>query len=150
MAAAWQNDAYKQTVSKRRYENNNRPIAGKKHSNFKKNKMGKASKEKGEHYCEACSKGFQTADELQTHISEHATCPAAGCKFQAHTLIVEKHFSTVHSLKIQGLDKLWSIDTPEKIEEWKAARRKNFPTLDKTDVAAQKRTENIQKSNDRK
>ena len=52
--------------------------------------------------------------------------------------------------KLPGVEKAWELDTPEKIAEWRAERRKRFPKTEAVQKAREERLEKINKQNERK
>ena len=59
--------------------------------------------------------------------------------FEAHVLVINKHFSSVHTIKIKNQEKIWDLDSPEKLKAWRAERKKNFPRLEVTSKASELR-----------
>ena len=65
-------------------------------------------------------------------------------------MLVEQHFQNIHTLKLPGLEKTWSLDTPEKIEEWRQERRKKFPKSEDVKKASDEREKRHKEFVDRK
>lgn len=82
---------------------------------------------------------------LDAHLKQHVTCPH--CPFSAAKRLVVEHERTAHPEQASQFqsasaanskeddDEVYKpfvvrIETPEEIERWRAARRKNYPTAD--------------------
>ena len=65
-------------------------------------------------------------------------------------MLVEQHFQNIHTLKLPGLEKTWSLNTPEKIEEWRQERRKKFPKSEDVKKASDEREKKHKEFIDRK
>ena len=79
--------------------------------------------------CDACCQTFFGEEKLRQHLTEHIKCGMEGCLFEAHYNIVFKHQNSEHFNLKDIAAKIVKLETPEDIEKWREARRKNFPTL---------------------
>lgn len=80
-----------------------------------------------DNYCESCDRSFYSNSALQNHVKEHEICGIDGCKYVAHSILIEKHIRMQHSTGL--FNKIKSAgNTPEEIAKWKEERRKNYPT----------------------
>ncbi|XP_030837700.1 nuclear fragile X mental retardation-interacting protein 1 [Strongylocentrotus purpuratus] len=94
----------------------------------KKNKKAKAPKEINySHYCDVCDRGFQSDEELKSHIAEHVKCEEKDCRFVGHPKVVKLHHKLHHG---PGSRKIKWLDTPDEIQKWRNERKRNFPTAE--------------------
>ncbi|KAK3598403.1 hypothetical protein CHS0354_005497 [Potamilus streckersoni] len=121
------------------FNSGNRPnnsFPGNHHQNMsqqgfkKKKKKQKPSKrdlpENNLFFCDACDRGFKTEEKYNEHVEGHLKCEVAGCTYIAAPKLVQLHYRLQHT---SGLaKKIWSLDSKEDIEKWRAERRKNYPT----------------------
>lgn len=70
-------------------------------------------------YCESCDRSFLNDMKLQEHLSEHRVCGVEGCKFTAHTKVVDNHIRMQHDTGLYR--RMISNDDTEK---WRAERKK--------------------------
>lgn len=80
-----------------------------------------------------CYTWFQSPEALQQHQSNHKKCHM--CSYEAIKVLVEDHLYHTHgvgerSKKPDGVVPVTApkLDTPEAIQAWIAARKKNYPT----------------------
>ena len=57
------------------------------------------------------------------HVDDHEECSHFGCGFSACAGVMKEH-RLIHSERVQK----WMSMTPEEIEQWRAERRRNWPT----------------------
>eukprot|EP01134_Creolimax_fragrantissima_P003022 CFRG3022T1 len=76
--------------------------------------------------CEKCDKQFLQESQLISHTKQHVSCEFPGCEFSAAKKVVIAHKETAHGKNIQSTV-IPSLDTPEEIEAWREARRRNWP-----------------------
>lgn len=100
--------------------------------NKKKKKVQKFDKrdleENNQFCCDICERGFKTEEKFKEHTDNHAKCTYENCSYVAAPKLVQLHVKLQHN---SGLaNKIWSLDSKEDIEKWRAARRKNFPTAE--------------------
>eukprot|EP00727_Mastigamoeba_balamuthi_P013430 m51a1_g871 putative protein disulfide isomerase (788) ;mRNA; f:831594-834424 len=81
----------------------------------------------GKFTCPPCEKEFETREQLASHITGHVNCDAEGCAFSACPRAVRDHVERSHPELAMFARR---VETPEEIEAWRNARRKNFPTRD--------------------
>ncbi|KNC82872.1 hypothetical protein SARC_04851 [Sphaeroforma arctica JP610] len=79
--------------------------------------------------CKNCDKTFVQESQLESHLKQHVSCEHDGCEFSAAKKVVVVHRETVHG-KESGPPSVAvpSLDTPEEIEAWREARRRNWQT----------------------
>ncbi|KAF5396719.1 hypothetical protein PHET_10343 [Paragonimus heterotremus] len=78
-------------------------------------------------YC--CDEAFYTEQEYTTHLESHVKCEFENCPFVAHRKLLQVHIEVVHD---GGLFNKIYRDTSDKgVLEWRAARRRNYPTLER-------------------
>lgn len=105
--------------------------------------------------CESCDKNFFTQELKDVHLQEHIKCPANNCNFEAHYMLIDKHFEAVHTIKpgqIQHpeMDQCWNLNTKEEIDQWRANRRKKYPKLENVIKASEERESRFVKNEARK
>ncbi|KAL3846547.1 hypothetical protein ACJMK2_017526 [Sinanodonta woodiana] len=133
------------------FNSGNRPnsFPGNHHQNMsqqgfkKKKKKQKPSKrdlpENNLFFCDACDRGFKTEEKYNEHVDGHSKCEVAGCTYIAAPKLVQLHYRLQHT---SGLaKKIWSLDSEEDIEKWRAERRKNYPTASNLERKKQIRSE---------
>lgn len=104
-------------------------------------------------WCEKCERGFRTQDFLENHVEEHEKCFFEGCKYEAHTTLVQKHIETQHNTGL--FQKIGTVETEEDIEKWREERRKRYPTKTNIELRQKaqeerlKRGERLEKSKKR-
>ncbi|KAK3933342.1 Nuclear fragile X mental retardation-interacting protein 1 [Frankliniella fusca] len=74
-------------------------------------------------YCESCDRSFANDGKLQEHLSEHRTCGIDGCKFTAHTKVVDNHIRMQHDTGLYR--RMINNDDTQK---WRAERKKKYPS----------------------
>uniref|UniRef100_A0A182W9V1 FMR1-interacting protein 1 conserved domain-containing protein n=1 Tax=Anopheles minimus TaxID=112268 RepID=A0A182W9V1_9DIPT len=77
-------------------------------------------------WCEGCDVNCRSEVEYQEHLSNHAPCAVAGCKFVGHPMIMKRHERQMH--RDEGTTKDATVPSAEEIEQWKEERRKRYPT----------------------
>ena len=90
-------------------------------------------------YCEPCDKEFKNIKGYNAHIQTHEGCKHPGCQFSASKKVVIAHYHAKHGLfsgsgykdiEVEGRKFRVLLGSDEKeIEQWRAERRKQFPTL---------------------
>ncbi|KAJ1490400.1 hypothetical protein T484DRAFT_1884314, partial [Baffinella frigidus] len=91
----------------------------------------KASAEPKTFSCEPCEKDFQQQSQYDAHMATHVTCSHPGCSFTASGRVVKEHAQEEHINEAEKAERkrmFSSIETPEEIEKWKEARRRNWPS----------------------
>jgi len=84
--------------------------------------------------CANCEWDFGSEQELAAHESQHQTCNLDGCTFTAAAKPLEIHILHMHS---SGLyNRVHQGDSPEDIAKWRAERKKNYPSVAKSEQAA--------------
>jgi hypothetical protein len=96
--------------------------------------------ETGLWYCEPCDKEFTVLAAFDAHKATHETCSHPGCAFNATKKVVIAHFHGSHGQFSGSGYKMIDVEgqkfrvllgqSPEEIAEWRAARRKKFPTAE--------------------
>ena len=111
---------------------------------------------KKSYYCELCDRSFSSENLLNQHISEHTTCPDPNCNYQAHYMMVDQHYSNVHTINSKNqalkseLEKCWKLETEEDILEWRRKRRAKYPKLENTVKASEDREMNLRRKREYK
>ncbi|KAA3677695.1 uncharacterized protein DEA37_0000530 [Paragonimus westermani] len=78
-------------------------------------------------YC--CDEAFYTEQEYTTHLESHVKCEFEDCPFVAHKKLLQVHIEVVHD---GGLfNKIYRDTSDKAVLEWRAARRRNYPTLER-------------------
>ncbi|KAF8562873.1 hypothetical protein P879_10596 [Paragonimus westermani] len=78
-------------------------------------------------YC--CDEAFYTEQEYTTHLESHVKCEFKDCPFVAHKKLLQVHIEVVHG---GGLfNKIYRDTSDKAVLEWRAARRRNYPTLER-------------------
>lgn len=77
-------------------------------------------------WCELCERSFRTLQMLERHVDEHEKCYFDGCKYEAHTILVQKHIEMQHNTGL--FQQINNTETEEDIEKWRAERKKRYPT----------------------
>ncbi|KAF7241715.1 hypothetical protein EG68_10298 [Paragonimus skrjabini miyazakii] len=78
-------------------------------------------------YC--CDEAFYTEQEYTTHLESHVKCEFENCPFVAHKKLLQVHIEVVHD---GGLfNKIYRDTSDKAVLEWRAARRRNYPTLER-------------------
>lgn len=102
------------------------------------------------YWCELCERKFRTAEFLERHVEEHERCYFDGCKYEAHTLLVQKHIETQHDTGL--FQRIGHVESEEDIEKWRTERRNRYPTRANIELrqmaqeARMKRGERLEKS----
>lgn len=91
-------------------------------------------------YCESCDRSFPNDAKLQEHLSEHRTCGIDGCKFTAHTKVVDNHVRMQHDTGLYR--RMISNDDTEK---WRAERKKKYPSQANIEVRQLQQQEMIKR-----
>ena len=88
--------------------------------------------------CEPCDKEFTAEEAYNAHTSTHEYCQHPGCKFNGTKKVVVAHFHGTHgeysgtgykNIDVEGTSFRVLLGTsPEEVEQWRAARRKKFPS----------------------
>ncbi|XP_060069431.1 FMR1-interacting protein NUFIP1-like [Ylistrum balloti] len=105
------------------------------HGNWNQNKKPKKQKidkrelpENNKFSCDICERGFKTEEKYKEHTDGHMKCTFEDCSYVAAPKLVQLHIRMQHH---SGLaKKIWSLDSKEDIEKWRAERKKNFPTAE--------------------
>lgn len=94
-----------------------------------------------EFYCDACEKSFEQKSAFESHTSTHERCSHPGCSFEASKKVVAAHFHGTHGLYSGTGYKMIDIEgqkfkvlmgtNGKEVEEWRAERRKRFPSASK-------------------
>jgi len=89
-------------------------------------------------YCEPCDKEFTQLSAYTAHTATHEKCQHPGCSYSGTRKVVSAHFLGAHGLysgsgfttiDVEGQKFEVLIGTsPDEVQQWRAARRKNFPT----------------------
>lgn len=103
--------------------------------NWNQNKKPKKQKidkrelpENNKFSCDICERGFKTEEKYKEHTDGHVKCTYKDCTYVAAPKLVQLHVRMQH---YSGLaKKIWSLESQEDIEKWRAERRKNFPTAE--------------------
>eukprot|EP01032_Pedospumella_encystans_P014240 gene14240-16370_t len=92
----------------------------------------------GQWYCEPCDKEFTQLGAFEAHKNTHEKCNHPGCAFSATRKVVQAHFHGSHgqfsgtgykTIDVEGQKfRVLMGQSPEEIEQWRADRRKKFPT----------------------
>jgi hypothetical protein len=100
------------------------------------------------YYCEPCDKEFTQLSAFDTHKASHETCRHPGCNFNATKKVVMAHYHGAHgqfsgtgykTIDVEGQQFCVLMgQSPEEIAQWRADRRKKFPTAE---VEEQKKKE---------
>lgn len=98
----------------------------------------------GEWYCEPCDKEFTQLIAYDAHMGTHESCKHPGCSFSATRKVVVAHFHGAHGQFSGSGYKMIDVEgqkfrvllgqSPEEIAQWRAERRKKFPTAEQTDA----------------
>lgn len=94
----------------------------------------------GPWYCEPCDKEFTQLGPFEAHKATHETCWHPGCAFNATRKVVQAHFHGSHGqfsgsgykmIDVEGQKfRVLMGQSPEEISQWRAERRKKFPTAE--------------------
>lgn len=89
-------------------------------------------------YCEPCDKEFTQESAFTAHNAAHEKCQHAGCTFVGTRKIVSAHFLGSHgafsgtgftTIEVEGQAfRVLMGTSPEEVQQWRADRRKHFPT----------------------
>lgn len=89
-------------------------------------------------YCEQCDKEFKQKGAFDAHIATHEKCKQPGCTFSGTRKVVQAHFLSAHGefsgsgykmIDVEGQKFRVLLGTsPDEVEQWRAERRKKFPT----------------------
>eukprot|EP00285_Hemiselmis_virescens_P007968 CAMPEP_0173394388 /NCGR_PEP_ID=MMETSP1356-20130122/27199_1 /TAXON_ID=77927 ORGANISM="Hemiselmis virescens, Strain PCC157" /NCGR_SAMPLE_ID=MMETSP1356 /ASSEMBLY_ACC=CAM_ASM_000847 /LENGTH=186 /DNA_ID=CAMNT_0014352733 /DNA_START=120 /DNA_END=676 /DNA_ORIENTATION=- len=113
---------------------------------------GGAAAAEEEYYCDACEKEFTQESQYRAHVATHVTCAAPDCSFVGSQRVVKEHMQMVHGAARPGKGgrdgevtiPVVSLNTPEEIAAWRAARAKNWPSdanvAKKHEAAAQRQS----------
>jgi hypothetical protein len=95
------------------------------------------------YYCEPCDKEFAHADAYKAHMDNHEKCSHPGCNFVGTKKVLIAHFHGSHGMfsgsgykeiDVEGQKFRVLLGTsPDEVEQWRAERRKRFPTKDNTE-----------------
>lgn len=94
-------------------------------------------------WCELCERGFRTLQMLERHVDEHEKCYFDGCKYEAHTSLVQKHIEMQHNTGL--FQQINSTETEEDIEKWRAERRKRYPTKNNIELRQKAQEERMKR-----
>jgi hypothetical protein len=104
-------------------------------------------KQSEEFYCDACEKSFEQKSAFDSHIATHERCSHPGCSFEGSKKVVAAHYHGTHGLysgtgyktiDVEGQKFKVLMGTNEKeVEEWRAERRKRFPTANKAQLCGE-------------
>ncbi|GAA49080.1 nuclear fragile X mental retardation-interacting protein 1 [Clonorchis sinensis] len=81
-------------------------------------------------YC--CDEAFYTEPEYNEHVANHQPCGVDGCPFVGYGRILRIHTEVVHSGGFYN--QIYRETSDKGILEWRAARRRNYPTLERAAV----------------
>ncbi|OWF47893.1 nuclear fragile X mental retardation-interacting protein 1-like [Mizuhopecten yessoensis] len=103
--------------------------------NWNQNKKPKKQKidkrelpENNKFSCDICERGFKTEEKYKEHVDGHTKCTYEDCSYVAAPKLVQLHIRMQH---YSGLaKKIWTLDSKEDIEKWRAERKKHFPTAE--------------------
>lgn len=94
----------------------------------------------GQWYCEPCDKEFTQLGAFEAHKNTHEKCSHPGCPFSATRKVVQAHFHGSHgqfsgtgykTIDVEGQKfRVLMGQSPEEIAQWRADRRKKFPTAE--------------------
>jgi len=94
------------------------------------------------YHCEPCDKSFKCVRSYETHLQSHEACKHAGCSFQGSKKVVISHFHSTHGqyngtgykmIDVEGQKfKVLLGTSPDEVEQWRAERKKRFPTEKRT------------------
>lgn len=100
-----------------------------------------AVESEGPFQCVPCNREFKDHRSRDAHVATHVMCSEPGCGFQAGKKVVKEHFRKVHAKEPPKLPPALAREvpskyrhavkigeTPEEIEKWREARRRNYPT----------------------
>jgi hypothetical protein len=107
--------------------------------------------EAGQYYCEPCDKEFTLLSAFDTHKATHELCRHPGCQFSATRKVVMAHFHGSHGqfsgtgykmIEVEGQKfRVLMGQSPEEISQWRAERRKKFPTAATEEAKKQRQDE---------
>ncbi|XP_055920779.1 FMR1-interacting protein NUFIP1 [Eupeodes corollae] len=78
-------------------------------------------------FCEPCEAEFHTSTDYKVHRSEHVECEIDECRFRGHPAFMDTHIAQQHATGLYN--QLKKLSTPEEIAQWRADRKKNYPTV---------------------
>ena len=101
-------------------------------------------------FCEPCDKEFTSAVAQAAHLKTHVPCYKPGCGFVASKRVVSAHFESTHGQFSGTGYKTVEVEvgktmvpfrvlmgtSPEEVAQWRAERRKNWPTKENLDAKA--------------
>jgi len=100
--------------------------------------MGDGSATDSLWYCEPCDKEFTQLGAFTAHVATHEKCQHAGCSFSGTRKVVSAHFLSSHgifsgtgytTIDVEGQQfRVLMGTSPEEVQQWRADRRKQFPT----------------------
>ena len=100
-----------------------------------------------QYFCEPCDKEFTQIGAFEAHKATHETCRHPGCEFSATKKVVIAHYHGAHGqfsgsgykmIDVEGQKfRVLMGQSPEEIAEWRAARRKKFPTAEIAELKQQ-------------
>mmetsp|Transcript_33791 Transcript_33791/g.52646 ORF Transcript_33791/g.52646 Transcript_33791/m.52646 type:complete len:292 (+) Transcript_33791:124-999(+) len=99
-------------------------------------------------FCDSCDKEFKILSQYQAHVATHVTCSHPGCGFQGSQRVVKEHYSETHDGDAGTRRLIESLDTPEEIEKWREARRKNWPSNSNVARKQQEKTSREQRGDE--
>ena len=92
-------------------------------------------------YCEPCDKEFSRESAFTSHKATHEKCRHPGCLFEASKQAICAHYHITHGrlsgsgfqeIEVEGQRFRVLLGTsPSEIQEWRADRRKKFPTKER-------------------
>lgn len=85
-----------------------------------------------EPYKHCCDQAFYTQFEYDRHIENHAKCEVDGCSFVGCGRLMQFHIEVAHNKGT--LAKAYRASSDPAVLEWREARKRNYPTLEKAAV----------------
>lgn len=87
----------------------------------------KPEEPKQKFFCKPCEAEFDTSADYKSHKSQHVQCEIDECYFRGHPDFMDTHIVQKHATGLY--DQLKKLTTPEEIAQWRADRKKNYPTV---------------------
>ena len=99
-----------------------------------------------DYFCDACEKDFKLYAHYEAHLATHVPCSFPGCVFYASQRIVKEHYANTHvgAGSLNDKKRMANFDSPEEIEKWREARRRNWPSA--TNISRKKEEEQVRKA----